>query len=238
MESWERRTLLRAGALAAVGWLSGMAAAETSVAEATTRLERAEPDRLLSVVSKSVPIEPLDYAPEDLVPWRGGPFELREEVAEQLEALFQAADEDGVGLRVISGFRSYDVQAGTYDFWVQQEGRARADLRSARPGHSEHQTGLAVDLDDTSGGCYLHSCFGETPAGQWLVAQAHRFGFVLSYPPGTVDKTGFAYEPWHFRYVGPRAAGRMHELEIALLQDYVSPYYVSAGIGRWLGRER
>lgn len=187
--------------------------------EELTQLEREDPDRLLAVVSKTRPVEPLDYVPDDLVQWRNSSFELRAEVVDQLELLMTAADEAGHELRVVSGYRSYRTQAGTFDYWAAKEGAEAADRISARPGHSEHQTGLAVDLDGP-GGCYLDACFGSTPAGVWLAAECHRFGFVLSYPEGLEERSGFDYEPWHFRYVGRVAARRMRELGIELLTDY------------------
>lgn len=200
-----------------------------------TDLERTDRTQLLAVVTKSEPLQPEDYVPPDLTSWRADPYELRAEVVYWLEQLFSAADEDDIGLRVISGYRSYETQAGTYDYWVRHHGQASADASSARPGHSEHQTGLAVDLDSASGGCYLNACFGETSEGRWVAEQAYRFGFVLSYPLGYRERTGYTYEPWHLRYVGPQVAGQMHDLEVVLLQDYLSPHLYSARLGSLLG---
>lgn len=199
-----------------------------------TALERDEPDRLLALVGKDRPIEPLEYAPPDLVPLDDGPYELRAEAAEAMAAMAAEAGQDGITLDVISAYRSYDTQAGTYQDWVNRVGAEAAELRSARPGHSEHQLGLAVDLDDARG-CYLRACFGEGEAGQWLTGNAHRFGFVLSYPEWAFDRTGFRYEPWHYRYVGPRAASQMDEFRIALLEDFLSAHGRGAGVGAGLG---
>nr|WP_281496777.1 M15 family metallopeptidase [Ornithinimicrobium sp. F0845] len=160
---------------------------------------------------------------------------MRAEVRDQLEAMFGAADEDGLGLRVISGYRSFETQAGTYDYWVRHYGRAAADASSARPGHSEHQTGLAVDLDGTTGGCYLDPCFGDTDEGRWVAEHAHEFGFVLSYPQGSRAATGYTYEPWHVRYVGPQVAGDMDRRGIRLLSAYVGVPASSTRIGELLG---
>lgn len=225
---------LGAAAGAGLPW-GATATAPPAGSSPLTGLERTEPGRLLAVVSKSQPVRPLDYVPPDLVPWRDSPYELRSEVAEHLAQLVEAAAGKGLELRVISGYRSYDTQAGTYEYWVRHYGRRAADASSARPGHSEHQTGLAVDLDGSSGDCYLEQCFGDSPEGRWVAAHGHRFGFILSYPPGTRHRTGFTYEPWHLRYVGPRAAGRMRRWSIALLSDYLSAPHTSAGLGGWLG---
>ncbi|WP_165700028.1 M15 family metallopeptidase [Ornithinimicrobium ciconiae] len=227
------RTLLFS-CLAALLALSGV----TGVAHANgddTDLERHDPELLLGVVTKQQPVAPLDYAPDDLERVPGTDYELRAEVLEQLDLLFAAAEEEDLGLRVISGFRSYDTQAGTYDYWARHYGRASADATSARPGHSEHQTGLAVDLDNTTGTCYLDPCFGETKEGRWVAEHAHEFGFILSYPQGARERTGYAYEPWHLRYVGPAVAGDMHTRGIALLPDYLGAPASSVRIGELLG---
>lgn len=206
-------------------------------AAAPTTLERTERDRLLAVISKTEAIEPRDYEPEDLVTFADSEYQVRAEVAEQLQAMFDAAAREEVELRIISGYRSFTTQAETYDYWVRRYGRSAADRSSARAGHSEHQSGLAVDLDDTNGDCYLDECFGRTDAGEWLQRNAHRYGFIKSYPEDGRDRTGFIHEPWHWRYVGPQAAGDMYRLEIELLQDYVERER-SMWIGLWIGRNQ
>lgn len=173
-----------------------------------TSLESEEPERLYTLVTRDLAIEPERYAPEDLVPLPGGLYEARREVAAQLTALIGAAAEAGhVYLSVTSGFRDHDTQAGTREDWVRRLGADRADQVSARPGHSEHQLGLAVDV---TGACGGFECFGDSDDGRWVAANAHRFGFIVRYPEGGHDVTGYAYEPWHLRYVGPRAAWAMH----------------------------
>lgn len=200
-----------------------------------TALELEEPQRLLAVITKERAISPLDYEPDDLVPWDNTDFRVRAEVHDQLELMFAAAQDEGLGLRVISGYRSHDTQAGTYDWWLRHYGRSSADATSARAGHSEHQTGLAVDLDSTSGECYLDQCFGATDEGDWVARHAHEFGFVISYPQGAREATGYTYEPWHIRYVGPQVAADMHSREVTLLQDYVSVPASSVRLGETLG---
>lgn len=171
-----------------------------------TDLERDEPDRLLTLVSRERAVWPADYAPDDLVTVDGGPYEVRAEVADQLDLLFAAAEEDGHDLTVISGYRSRQTQAGTHQDWVSRVGRERADRISARPGHSEHQLGLAVDV----GGACLYACFGDSEDGRWVAEHAHRFGFIVRYPRWGASVTGYDWEPWHLRYVGPRASLWMH----------------------------
>lgn len=230
MAPMTRRAVLALGGLAATGLLvphASDAATPTPAgrrarrASSLTDLERHDRDHLLAVVTKDRPLEPVDYAPEDLVRWRDPNFELRAEVADQLSDLFDAAKKKGHGLRVVSGYRSHKTQRETYDYWVRTAGRKSANASSARPGHSEHQTGLAVDLDNDLGTCYLDQCFGDSAEGRWLAAEAYRFGFVMSYPEGGRSRTGYTYEPWHFRYVGPAVAGVMHGQGYLLLEDYL-----------------
>lgn len=223
----------------AVGAHGGMPPSSDPVREVyqgrLTDLERNEPERLLDPVGKEHPVDPIDYEPDDLVLLDDGLYQLRAEAAEAVTTMQSAAADDGIRLTVISGYRSYDTQAGTFQDWVNRVGPAAAEARSARPGHSEHQLGLAVDLDDSQG-CYLRVCFSQSPGGLWLAENAHQYGFLLSYPEWAADRTGFSYEPWHFRYVGPRAAAQMQEFELELLEDYLSAHGRGAGVGLALGR--
>lgn len=172
-----------------------------------TDLEATDAQMLLAQVTREQAVDPIDYRPDDLVPLRGGFYQARAEVAEQLDALFAAAAEAGhESLTVTSGFRAYETQAGTFADWAGRLGEERADLLSARPGHSEHQLGLAVDL----GGTCNYQCFGASPEGQWVAENAHRWGFIIRYPQDGQAVTGYAWEPWHLRYVGLRAAWGMH----------------------------
>lgn len=222
-----------AGAAASADTLTAPAARDARPA-GLTDLERTDRKHLLRLVDKTRPLHPIDYAPRDLVQWGRTEYQLRAEVADQLAAMTAAAAERGHDLRVISGYRSYRTQRSTYDYWVAHYGRRSADATSARPGHSEHQTGLAVDLDGP-GGCYLEPCFGSSRAGRWVAARAYRYGFVLSYPEGMKARTGYAYEPWHVRYVGPRTAYAMHELGVPLLADYLAAHTRTLGLGAELG---
>ena len=172
-----------------------------------TTLEAEEPERLYALVDADHAVRPLRYAPDDLVRLQGGPYEARREVARHLDQLLEAAGDAGyTQLSIQSGFRDHDTQAGSHEDWVRRVGEARAERVSAQAGHSEHQLGLAVDLTGPCG----FSCTGETPEERWVADNAHRFGFIVRYPEGGRDVTGYAYEPWHLRYVGPRAAWGMH----------------------------
>lgn len=162
-----------------------------------------DPGSSAVVVNKRRPLVPADWAPPALEDVEG--HLLRPEAAEALRGLLAAARSDGVRVRVVSGYRSYAVQETTYAGWVARMGQEGADAVSARPGHSEHQTGLAVDVGD-GGPCDLSQCFADTPAGQWVADHGPEHGFVVRYPPGEQATTGYAYEPWHLRYLGPDRA--------------------------------
>lgn len=103
---------------------------------------------------------------------------------------------DRITLSIISGFRSYDTQVSTYNYWVSKYGKIEADTISARPGHSEHQTGLAIDINS------LKKAFKNTAEGKWLNDNAYKYGFILRYPENKENITGYDFEPWHYRYVG------------------------------------
>src|SRR5690606_37608630 len=126
----------------------------------------------------------------------------------------------GKEMQIQSAYRSYGVQVNVYNGWVNQLGQAGADLTSARPGHSEHQTGLAVDISSVPAVCALDQCFADTPEGKWLAAHAHKWGFVLRYPNGKTSVTGYEFEPWHYRYVGVDLATAMHETGIRTLEEF------------------
>ena len=96
----------------------------------------------------------------------------------------------------------YVYQKQLYDGYVAQMGQDEADKISARPGTSEHQTGLAFDVTLPSGECFLETCLGAMPEGEWIAANAYKYGWIVRYPEGKEDITGYSYEPWHLRYVG------------------------------------
>jgi D-alanyl-D-alanine carboxypeptidase len=153
---------------------------------------------------------PDGYEPSDLVE-PNVPFSfdephekrnLRKEAADALEELFDAAKADGIELRAVSGYRSYDRQKTIYENNVRTKGEAEANRVSAVPGTSEHQTGLTIDVSSPSAGNALEEAFGHTEEGQWLARRAPEFGYIIRYPDGAEDITGYVYEPWHIRYVG------------------------------------
>lgn len=167
------------------------------------------------VVNKKHCIKPLNYTPGDLVTVYDAT--LTATAAAQFEAMYLAAASAGLSLRVTSSFRSYDNQVATYAHWVAVNGQAGADTVSARPGYSEHQTGLALDL--AAGGCSLE-CFAGTAQYIWLQTNAASYGFVERYPAGLTHITGYSPEAWHYRYVGTTIAGDMKARGISTLEQY------------------
>lgn len=136
---------------------------------------------------------------------------VRDDAANALEEMVRGAAAQGINLMLVSGYRSYGLQQSVYNGNVAKEGQASADKTSARPGHSEHQTGLAADLGTITGLCQLETCFGQTPEGRWLADHAHEYGFVIRYPDGKEGIVGYTYEPWHVRFVGKELAAEVHK---------------------------
>jgi D-alanyl-D-alanine carboxypeptidase len=172
-----------------------------------------DPTSLDVIVDKRRPLNPRTFVPLDLVrvpvPHTNPPL-LRREAAAAVVRLVQAAGEARVRLLAISAYRSFAAQQRVYREDLRRFGRAGADRQTARPGYSEHQTGLAIDLGARSGRCALAACFGSMPEGRWIATNDWRFGFVLRYPRGAEAVTGYEYEPWHLRYVGSGLADRIH----------------------------
>ncbi len=192
----------------------------------------------LAIVTKTQGLPP-DYAPTDLVSlndlgiptYNNDPEQLRFQAAMDLAEMFAVAQRDGIHLLVRSAYRSYAVQAATYAQFVEEEMRAaeqagqpitreeaeaRANRYSARPGYSQHQLGTTVDITSADA-TDLVPDFGRTPAGRWLHDNAHKFGFVFSYPEGKERLTGYIYEPWHLRWIGRGHAEMLYAL------DYLNP---------------
>lgn len=145
------------------------------------------------IVNKEIPL-PADYNPG-----------MSPEVEAAYTALFEDGAAEGLNFELVSGFRSYEYQAGLYNDYVARDGREAADRYSAEPGHSEHQTGLAIDVGSYDSAVLLQTSFEYTPEFQWLKDVAHEYGFIIRYMKGKEHITGYMYEPWHLRYVGDKA---------------------------------
>jgi D-alanyl-D-alanine carboxypeptidase len=187
-----------------------MAAAIRASAAFRPALERAlaEPDPYMRLlVDKNHPLDE-GYEPADLIELRYGSYRagitgtmmLRRKAEAALEEMAAAAREAGLTLTVSSAYRSYQYQAGSFQRWTVRLGLAQAERVSARPGRSQHQLGLVVDFGA------IDNSFAATAQGRWVLANASRFGWSLSYPRGYEWLTGYDWESWHYRYVGPVVA--------------------------------
>ena len=121
---------------------------------------------------------------------------------------------EGLNIYISSGFRSYDYQAGLYQRYVDKDGKAEADRYSARAGHSEHQTGLAFDLNS------IEESFANTKEGKWVNQNCHKYGFIIRYPSDKEDITGYKWEPWHIRYLGGDTAQAVYDSGLCL-EEYL-----------------
>ena len=186
-----------------------------------------EPDILLVLVNKKFKL-PEDYIPEDLektdVKYSNEDKYLRKEARIAFENLSKAAKEDGFQITAVSAYRPYSYQSKLYDEYVSTMGFDYAEKCSARPGHSEHQTDLAVDV---MGSNLDYNEFESSKEFDWMLNNAHEYGFILRYPKNKTNITGFKYEPWHYRYVGKTVAKIIYEEDITLEEYYDKYIYVN-----------
>ncbi len=181
-------------------------------------------DNYTILVNRTHPLAQ-SYKPDDMVTVKyvvsgvgkkGETDQLRKVAAEAFEKMVEAAAEQEIKIKMRTGFRSYEYQKDRlYDPEVKNKGQAEADKATARPGHSEHQTGLALDVGGDSQKYALSYEFGETKEGKWVAEHCHEFGFIIRYVDGTKKEpgklTGYVFEPWHIRYVGVDVATEMYE---------------------------
>lgn len=161
-----------------------------------------EPTKVEGIViaSKKYPL-PSTYAPGE-----------SKEARAAFQEMAAEAKLSGYELIAFSTYRSFDYQTQLYDRYVTNDGQEAADRYSARPGYSEHQTGLAFDIGEQHfEQHFARESFGETEAGKWVAANAHKYGFIMRYPNGAEKITGYMYEPWHFRYIGVELAAQVYE---------------------------
>ena len=157
-----------------------------------------------------------DYIP-DLVSMDGyGGGHLQKEAATYFKKMSDDAKKEGITIRNVSGYRGYNTQVNLYNGYVKVDGQKKADTYSARAGTSEHQTGLASDINSVS------NSFEKTDAFKWLSKNAYKYGFILRYPKGKEFITGYMYEPWHYRYVGEEVAKFIYENDITYDEYYAT----------------
>ncbi len=198
------------------------------------QFSKTDPTSTWVIVNKKHSINPLSFAPENLVDLNlkldiqtSSGVMLRDDVADSLADMLESAKNAGIDLVSVSGYRSFDTQKTVYGNYVSTDGTDNADKYSARPGHSEHQTGLAIDIGADNGTCELEKCFSETPEGKWLAENSLDYGFLLRYPSDKELITGYEFEPWHFRFVGKELAAEMKNNNITTLEEFFS---VSGGL--------
>ena len=187
----------------------------------SNKLDEPEGGTVLGTTSKGYEVKKVDgiyYVDGYLIanktynlPQTYNPGALKSKVSNAANKMFAAAKaEKGFNLYVASGFRSYDTQNKIYNNYVNRDGKKEADTYSARPGYSEHQTGLAFDVCDRNVGACITSGFDNTDQAKWLSDNAYKYGFILRYVKNKTDQTGYIYESWHFRYVGTELAEELY----------------------------
>ena len=198
--------------------------------------QRIPTDDLLTLVTQTYNLS-RDYAPKDLVLLTdylsmdvtlGYPSEIRKIALEPLLMMINDMKAEGLQPQILSGYRSYSGQSIAWNKWSKEQPE-RAAIISARPGHSEHQLGTVVDFGSPSlpeivgePDIEFHTYFFKTPEGIWLLENAHRYGFTLSYTREASEITGFFYEPWHYRYVGPEMAAQLKDVGLTLTEYQLS----------------
>lgn len=173
-----------------------------------------QPESIEVLVNKNNKL-PKDYIPNDLelinYNYSIKSQSLRKIAKENFEDMCQKAKENGYTIKAVSTYRSFEYQSKLYNDYCQKKGFEYADMCSARAGHSEHQTGLAVDIADASGD---YDKFSNTNEFNWVKDNAHKFGFIMRYSANKTNITGFKYEPWHYRYVGKNISTYIYENNI------------------------
>lgn len=195
---------------------------EDEAHEKPVEKKQSKEDAVKYIEGQKLPSEPT-YIKEILIankkhplPSTFAPGESKE-AREAFEELAKEAKKEGFELEAFSTYRSFDYQTELYQRYVDRDGVKEADRYSARPGYSEHQTGLAFDIGEIGRPeDYASERFGETDAGRWIAENAHRFGFIMRYPDGKEFVTGYMYESWHFRYVGKEIAEEIYQKKITL----------------------
>ena len=189
-----------------------------------------DPYKITVLVNKYFSLE-ADWEPGDFVDIGGGHL-MREEAAQYFKEMREAMREENLNLNIIITYRSYRSQRNHFSNAVARSGRASAEAGFARAGHSEHQTGLAIDVLHKAhdGGLMMNMGFEQSRQFNWMVENAHEYGFILRFPRGYRDYSKFIFEPWHWRYVGADIATAMYNEEIALFEEFYGRYLVQGVI--------
>ncbi|WP_438543556.1 M15 family metallopeptidase [Clostridium sp.] len=143
------------------------------------------------------------------------------EMLQAFNKMKEAAKKDNISIDIGSSFRSYSYQDNLYKSYVKSVGEKNADKFSAKPGHSEHQTGLTVDIVGSNPTEAINSKFDNSKEAKWLLLNAHKFGFILRYPKGKEHITGYKYESWHYRYIGVSHSKYFYDNTLSL-EEYLN----------------
>lgn len=162
------------------------------------------------VVNKEY-ILPQDYTPDE---------QKEAEMYAAFEEMRAAAKNDGLIISIRSGYRSYELQKNLYEYYVKIDGEEKASTYSAKPGTSEHQLGLAIDISNENKTKSIGDWFNDTPHAEWLYKNAYKYGFILRYPKGKESITGYKYESWHYRYIGKDHSYNFIENDLTL-EEYL-----------------
>lgn len=223
--------LLGALLFPAAGSFAVTTGTSTDVPRGTSEVERTTTDvpriplydidsakSLQVVVNKKRPLNPVEYLPRGKV--QIGYSWVAKPAAEAYGQLKAAVSAKKLGtLCINSGYRSYSSQTLIHGAKVAQLGKTAGEKLAARPGYSEHQTGLAIDVSTTQLGCRI-GAFGASKASKWIATNAWQYGFVVRYPNGKTPITGYVWEPWHLRFVGLELAADMRAKNISTLEEY------------------
>lgn len=184
-------------------------------------------EELLVLINKKISL-PESFIPNNLVSLENlvsayPGAQLKSEAASALKEMFEVAkQEKGLTFTVVSAYRSYKDQSKVFNGWVASAGLSSAESFSARPGHSQHQLGTAVDIG-VPGLASFSEAFGSSAEGIWLTENSYKFGYILSYPKGKDKMTGYSYEPWHFRYIGKDNAQRLQNSGL-ILEEFLQRF--------------
>ena len=179
-------------------------------------------DSLTRYISQTHPISET-YVPADMRTVNVHSAEakkLREEAATKLEEMFQAAINDRIYLKLVDGYRSYQLQADLFSYYTQTRGAYYASIVDDHPGASEHQLGLAADIGCWNGACELSYCFTQYPDYTWLKENSWKYGWIERYPEGKQSITNIVFSPWHYRYVGIDEAAKIYESGLTMEEYY------------------
>lgn len=188
-------------------------AAATAAASEVLSVDTSSDDSLYRLVNADHPVD-RSYVPGNLMtPNVNNNHDqtVRAEVVGPLEKMMADAEAQGIYLKLVSGYRSYELQVSLQNTYNARLGQKEASRLDDHPGASEHQLGLAVDLGNANSACELQTCFSTYVSSQWLQENSWRYGFILRYPDGKEAVTGIKYSPWHYRYIGTEEAQKIHD---------------------------